>query len=140
MPSEDTGCHWQLFDFRGTGTWPELWPPVEWRAVSSSRILFSSTPCDRSVNRYNMVHGAFLAGYSENCACLFLMDRFGQQCGITISLALSYPGSARGGLMLEGEADLIRETGKLMFVRLTVLQGGETVIFGDSIIRKLPPQ
>lgn len=132
--------NWMLFDFRGTDTWPELWPPVEWQATSPARIRFRSMPGDRSINQYGMLHGAFLAGYAENCACLFLMERFGQQCGVTISLGLSYPGSARGDILLEGEADLIRETGKLMFVRISVAQNGETVIYGESVIRKLPRQ
>jgi acyl-coenzyme A thioesterase PaaI-like protein len=129
---------WQLLDYRGTGTWPEAWPPVAWRFESPTVVQFRVTAGSAHRNNVGTVHGAFLAALAENSMQLPMETR--ARGSITISLAYDYPAPATLDQEISGEVRVVRETGRLVFVTIDLFQGAECVLHGTGVLRKLPPQ
>lgn len=130
---------WRLFDFTGTATWPELWPPVPYRPTSATMIEFRLFPPDIALNRLGGLHGAFLAGLAENCFGLFVYENPKLAC-VTVSLSLDYPAAGQGGIEIQGELELMRETGRMQFLRIMLRQGEAILLHGTGVLRKLVQQ
>nr|WP_246351852.1 PaaI family thioesterase [Sphingobium subterraneum] len=136
IADETTG--WTLWDHGGSGEWPEQWPAVAWRPITQERIVCTLLPPAHAGNRLGYLHGGFLASYAETCLGLF-SEAQPDGCGtVTVSLHLDYPAPARVGLALTGEAELLRETGRMQFVRLDLRQEGALVLTASGVLRKVP--
>ena len=129
---------WLTWDYTGTGEWPEKWPPVRLRRDSERRILFQMTPGEDAANMLGGLHGGFLSSYAEHVLGIFVVPFDLPFQTVTISLNFDYPAGGFTGVLLEGEAELVRETGKLQFVRLTLSQQGQIVLIGNGVLRKVP--
>lgn len=129
---------WRLWDYSGTGEWPEQWPPVEWRAVDERRVAFRLVPPAHCGNLFGLLHGAFLAGVAEQCIGLFIEPKQGSESVVTVSLNLDYPAAGRTGVLLEGEAELLRETGRMQFVRVDLRQEDALIVSASGVLRKVP--
>lgn len=129
---------WLLFDFRGSGSWPDHWPPVHYRREADRLIRFRLMPPDRAVNQLGTLHGGFLAGIAENNMGLFLAGEDGSPPqAVAVSLSLDYCAPGRPGEVLEGELELVRDTFRMQFVRIMLMQQGEPVLQASGILRKL---
>lgn len=128
---------WALFDVRGTGTWAEQWEPIAYQSVGSDRITFRLVLRPGHGNRLGGVHGGFLAGLGEHCLGMLAEARTPRLDTVTISVAFDYPSGAVTTLPLDGEVELLRETGRMMFVRLLIRQEERVVLSGSGTLRKL---
>ena len=129
---------WLLWDCRGTGQWPEQWPPVRLRRVDDRHIRFEVMPPAAAGNALGGLHGAFLAGYAEHVLGLFVVPFDLPLDVVTVSLNFDYPAGGRVDQLLEGESELVRETGRMQFIRLTLFQNNEPVLIGNGVLRKVP--
>ena len=91
-------------------------------------------------NRTGALHGGFLAGFADHAyfAALFVIGRPAQIFAVTVDLTMQYCGAARVGPMLRAEVELLRETGRLMFMRLALYQDDELVGASSATLRKAP--
>ena len=129
---------WRLFDFRGSGSWPEYWPPVEYHREGERLIRFRLMPPPRAVNALGTLHGGFLAGVAENSMGLFLYDECGGlPLAVMISLSLDYAAPGKAGVLLEGELELIRDGYRMQFLRMTLLQEGTPIVQANGILKRL---
>ena len=129
---------WLLWDCRGTGQWPEQWPPIRLCRLNDHRIRFEVMPPVSAGNMLGGLHGGFLASYAEHALGIFVVPFDLPIQTVTISLGFEYPAGGRVDQMLEGEAELIRETKRMQFVRLTLSQNGEAILIGSGVVRKVP--
>lgn len=92
------------------------------------------------VNWLGALHGGFLATFADHVyfAALGAMGRPEQAAGVTIDLVMQYCGPGRIGPDLRAEVELLRETGRMMFMRLTILQEDELVAASSATVRKAP--
>ena len=129
---------WRLLDFRGSGSWPEYWPPVEYRQEEERLIRFRLMPPPRAINPLGTLHGGFLASVAENSMGLFLLDESaGMPSAVMISLSLDYAAPGKAGVMLEGELELTRDGYRMQFLRMTLLQEGAPLVQASGILKKL---
>ncbi len=128
---------WLLFDVSGSDTWPEQWEPIPYRADGDGRFTFRLQPPPHSGNRLGGIHGAFLAGIAEWCMGLPFYHRSAQAGIVTISLAFDYPAGGVITLPIEGKIELVRETGRMMFVAVSIRQGDALLLHGHGTLRKL---
>ena len=128
---------WSLFDLRGTGTWPEHWEPVAYRSLRDGCYALRVPLQPQFGNRLGGVHGAFLAGLGEHCLGVPYNAAGLGSGNVTVSLAFDYPAGATTALPLDGEVELLRETGRMMFLRLLFRQGDDVVLSGTGTLRKL---
>ncbi|MGE4431364.1 MAG: PaaI family thioesterase [Sphingobium sp.] len=135
---DGNGQGWRLFDFRGSGTWPDHWPAAEYRRETDRLVRFRQMPPETAVNHFGTLHGAFLAGVAENALGLFLAkEGQGPVPAVTVSLSLDYAAPGKAGMLLEGELELIRDSYHMQFLRLTLSQDGAPVLHGSGILKKL---
>ncbi len=88
-------------------------------------------------NRLGGLHGGFLACYAEHCLGI-LVEPFDVPIStITISVNIDYPNGGSTGQMLKGRAELVRETGRMQFVRLELFQDAQVLVIASGVVRKV---
>lgn len=128
---------WRSWDFGGSGLWPALWPSVNYRQTSASMIEARLDMPDVAGNRLGHVHGGFLASLGEHLLGVFMEARgAGDKC-VTVSLSFDYPAPLQRQLPLEARIELVRETGRMQFVRVELAQGAAIGLHGIGTVRKL---
>jgi len=89
-------------------------------------------------NRAAGLHGGLMAGFADHAFFMALgaMGRPELVGGVTVDLSMQYFGAGAIGPDLEAEVELLRETGRLLFMRMTLLQGGVAIAASSATIRK----
>lgn len=137
MSDEAADADWRSWDFGGSGLWPELWPAVAFRAAGANVIEARVEMPDVAGNRLGHVHGGFLASLAEHLLGVFMEARgAGDKC-VTVSLAFDYPAPLQRQLPLDARIELMRETGRMQFVRIELAQGATIGLHGIGTVRKL---
>ncbi|MDX3908644.1 MAG: PaaI family thioesterase [Sphingobium sp.] len=104
---------------------------------SPSRITFRIDLPELAGNRLGGLHGGFLASVAENCLGLFLALEGRARDAVTVSLSFDYSAAGQVGAPVEGELELIRETGRMQFLRIVLRQGDTVLLHGQGVLRKL---
>lgn len=110
------------------------------RADGDNRALVGLETRTSHRNRLDTLHGGFIAAFADHAffGGLWAMGHVEQINGMTIDLSMQYLGVGRVGSPLMAEVELLRETGRLMFLRMTIRQDGEPVAASTATIRKAP--
>ena len=100
------------------------------------------TPERRHSNLRDNVHGGAMLGFID--VALFAASRsFGlitAGSAVTLDLSVQFIGGGRIGELLEAQVELLKETGRLLFLRGLVVQGEEKVASFSGTIRKSSPK
>ncbi|UZW56852.1 PaaI family thioesterase [Sphingobium sp. JS3065] len=107
-------------------------------AAGKATVMLESLPSH--ANRLGALHGGFLAGFADHAyfAALAAMGRPEQAAAVTVDLAMQYCGSGKVGPTLRAEVELLRETGRLMFLRLTIFRDDGLIAASTATVRKAP--
>lgn len=94
--------------------------------------------CSGHRNRLDTLHGGFFAAFADHAyfGGLWAMGHKEQMNGVTIDLSMQYLGAGKVGPDLFAEVELLRETGRLMFLRMLLTQDDEPVAASTATIRK----
>lgn len=94
----------------------------------------------RSCNVMRGLHGGFLAAMAEKTLFLplFVAGRIGQGGVVTIDFSLQYLIGGDTEKPLLARVELLRETGRMAFVRGELTQDGEALVAYAGTLRKLP--
>lgn len=129
-----------------------------WRAVDPSRFnsqlgqlsvkldgdlaRVRMTPERRHSNLRDHVHGGALLGFVD--VAMFAACRgFGvlsAGAAVTLDLSTQFIGGGRIGEPIEAQVELLRETGRMLFVRGLVVQGEERIAAFSGTLRKSTPK
>jgi acyl-coenzyme A thioesterase PaaI-like protein len=110
------------------------------RADSATKALVGLETRSGHRNRLDSLHGGFLAAFADHAyfGGLWAMGHVEQVNGVTIDLSMQYLGSGKVGPDLFAEVELLRETGRLMFLRMLIKQDGQLVAASTATLRKAP--
>ena len=110
------------------------------RAETATKALVGLETRSSHRNRLDTLHGGFLAAFADHAyfGALWAMGHQGQVNGVTIDLSMQYLGAGKVGPDLLAEVELLRETGRLMFLRMLITQEGEPVAASTATLRKAP--
>jgi acyl-coenzyme A thioesterase PaaI-like protein len=91
-------------------------------------------------NRLDTLHGGFLAAFADHAyfGGLWAMGHVSQVNGVTIDLSMQYLGAGKVGPDLFAEVEVLRETGRLFFLRMLIKQDGQAVAASTATVRKAP--
>lgn len=89
-------------------------------------------------NRLDTLHGGFLAAFADHAyfGAVWIMGHQAQVNGVTLDLTMQYLGAGKVGPDLLADVELLRETGRLLFLRMLITQEGEAVAASTATIRK----
>nr|WP_218036547.1 PaaI family thioesterase [Sphingobium sp. EM0848] len=106
--------------------------------AGKATVMLESAPSH--ANRLGALHGGFLAGFADHAyfAALAAMGRPEQAAAVTVDLSMQYCGSGKIGSILRAEVELLRETARLMFLRLTIHQDENLIAASTATVRKAP--
>lgn len=114
--------------------------PIQYRRVGKGKAQarFLANP-DKHSNPLGGVHGAFQAAFAELCLGLPLVVENTLPAGgcVTVDLSLQYYANSAPGEPLIADVELVKETGRMAFVRGTLSQGGTLMTGFNAIMRKL---
>ncbi|KKW91130.1 phenylacetic acid degradation protein [Sphingobium chungbukense] len=107
-------------------------------AECQATVMLETRPSH--ANRLGALHGGFLAAFADHAlfAGLAAMGRPEQAAAVTVDLTMQYCGSGKVGPHLRAEVELLRETGRMMFLRLTLHQDEELIAASTATVRKAP--
>lgn len=110
------------------------------RAESPTRALVGLETRSSHRNRLDTLHGGFLAAFADHAffGALWAMGHKAQIDGVTIDLSMQYLGAGKVGPDLFADVEVLRETGRLFFLRMLISQDGQPVAASTATIRKAP--
>jgi uncharacterized protein (TIGR00369 family) len=89
-------------------------------------------------NRLGVLHGGFIAAVADHAgfAALKALGRPEQLGGVTIDLQVQFLDSGQIGPALFADVEILKETGRLFFVRMTFRQEDALVAAATATLRK----
>ncbi len=90
-------------------------------------------------NRLGALHGGYIAAVADHVgfAALKALGRPEQLGGVTIDLQVQFMGSGKVGPALFADVEILKETGRLFFVRMTFRQEDALVAAATATLRKV---
>lgn len=89
-------------------------------------------------NGLGYLHGGFLMSFVDMAMFAIIRPRFGKDEGaVTLSCATDFLSGGMPGAPIEAHGEVLKETGKLFFVRGLVTQGGANVCSFTGTMRKI---
>ncbi len=133
---------WKRWQFRDSTRFNASLGPLQVRMESNIARVRMMPRHDHSNMRDN-VHGGALLGFMD--VALFAASRgfgcIGAGGAVTLDLSAQFIGGARIGIPLEAHIELLRETGRMLFLRGLIVQEGEPTIasFTGTLRKSTPP-
>jgi uncharacterized protein (TIGR00369 family) len=132
---------WMRWGFTDPSRYNSFLGPMMVR-IEGGIALVRMTPERRHSNLRNNVHGGTLLGFID--VALFAASRsFGlitAASAVTLDLSTQFIGGGRIGEPIEAQVELLRETGRLLFLRGLIVQGDEKIMSFSATIRKSVPK
>lgn len=110
------------------------------RGEGSAKAIVMLETRSSHANRLGSLHGGFLAGFADHAyfAGLAAMGRPEQVGAVTVDLSMQYCAAGKVGPPVQAEVELLRETGRLMFMRLTICQDDGLIASSTATLGKAP--
>ncbi|WP_326525624.1 PaaI family thioesterase [Sphingomonas sp.] len=139
---EDDPDHpgWQRWRATDPTRFPSLLGPLSVR-VDDGVARVRMTPERRHSNLRDHLHGGALLGFIDMamfaaCRGLGVLDA---GTAVTLDLSTQFIGGGAIGVAVEARVELLRETGRMLFVRGLVVQGDATIAAFSGTLRKSTP-
>ncbi|MEJ7934099.1 PaaI family thioesterase [Sphingobium sp. AN558] len=119
-------------------TFLALLGPVYSRPDGERRAIVELEPRPEHRNRAGALHGGFIAGFADHAlfSGLVAMGHEAMTDSVTVDLSIQYMAAGSFGEPLRAEVELIAETGRLLFMRMTLVQAGRPVAAAAGTLRK----
>ncbi|MGN6374433.1 MAG: PaaI family thioesterase [Sphingomonas sp.] len=138
---QDASDHpgWAVWDLDDPTRFNGLIGPLLLR-VEDGVARVRMTPERRHSNLQDDLHGGALLGFVD-CVLFAAAQGFGLETvaqAVTLDLSVQFIGAGAIGEPLEARVELLRETGRLLFLRGLVVQGDGLVANFSGTVRKPP--
>jgi uncharacterized protein (TIGR00369 family) len=132
---------WKRWQFSDRSRYNAFLEPLLVRVQEGTARVRMMPRHDHS-NMRDHVHGGALLGFMD--VALFAASRglgvLSAGGAVTLDLSAQFIGGARVGVALEARVDLLRETGRMLFLRGLIVQEGEpTIASFTGTLRKSTP-
>ncbi|MET0430069.1 MAG: PaaI family thioesterase [Microvirga sp.] len=111
-----------------------------WQRRDGQTLRLGLLTGDRHANRNGVVHGGVILALIDHGLGMISLDRTGCSRQATISLNVQFVSPAIMGDFLELDADVIRQTRSIVFLRGTLRAGSRVVATADGIWKILDSQ
>ena len=125
---------------RGAGGYTASIAPLWVRGAAGAGRTVGFIADARHVNYQDTVHGGALMTFADIALGWIAADAIGHGKCVTAQLALQFVASPRVGEFVHCEAELVRRTAQLVFVRGLIRAGDRVVASADGIWKILTPK
>jgi acyl-coenzyme A thioesterase PaaI-like protein len=91
-------------------------------------------------NNADFLHGGFIMAYADMVYFAIAWRRLTKGNAVTLTSNYEFTGAGVPRVPLQAVGQVIRETGKLIFVRALLSQNGEAVCMTSATLRKISPR
>jgi acyl-coenzyme A thioesterase PaaI-like protein len=91
-------------------------------------------------NGADFLHGGFIMSYADMVYFAIAWRSLEDVMSVTLTSTFEFVGAGRAGIPLEATGDVVKETGKLIFVRALITQNGDPVCMTTATLRKISPR
>ncbi|MDF0543429.1 PaaI family thioesterase [Sphingobium sp. H39-3-25] len=122
------------------GTFLTLLGDIYSHPEGESRAVVELEPRSSHLNRQGALHGGFLASFADHAyfSAMAAIGRPAQASAVTVDLSMQYLSAGTIDEVLRAEVELLGETGRLLFLRMTLKQGDRVVAASTATLRKAP--
>ena len=92
----------------------------------------------RHSNGLGYLHGGFIMSFIDMAMFSFIAPQLEKSAAVTLSCAADFLSAGRVGEPIEAHGEILKETGKMLFVRGLVTQAGQNVASFTGTMRKVP--
>lgn len=132
---------WKSWSFQDPTRFNHFLEPVAVK-LEGNVARVRMTPRHEHSNMRNTMHGGALLGFMD--IALFAAGRsfgiIGSGGGLTVDLSAQFMGGPKVGEPIEAHVELLRETGRMLFLRGLIVQDGETMASFSGTVRKASPK
>lgn len=134
--------HWQTMPMVAGRSFDAKMGAFEFRKVSTSNAQARFITNEDCRNIQHGLHGGFLAACAEQA---FYLPLYTDRCValgrvVTIDFNMQFLQGGEIGKDIIADIELLKETGRMGFIRGTLSQGGHCLCSFNATLRKLPPQ
>jgi uncharacterized protein (TIGR00369 family) len=116
----------------------DLLGPHYWRVNDAGDVECAMPTEEKHMNGLGFLHGGFLMAFIDQVLFAIARPRLSPTVGaVTLSCDTHFLGSGVPGKRLEGTGEILRETGKLLFIRGLLTQDGNSVCAFTGTLRKV---
>ncbi|BBD96854.1 PaaI family thioesterase [Sphingobium amiense] len=136
--SEGEGAGWIAWSDPEPDTFHVAIGGARGRVLGPAKALVALATRRDHRNRLGALHGGFLAAFADHAFFVGLsaMGHRAHMEGVTVDLSMQYLGAGVVGPDLMAEVEILRETGRLYFLRMVISQDGNPVAASTATIRK----
>jgi len=119
----------------------DLVGPHYYRTLDDGRVECALIGEEKHLNGLGFLHGGFIMAFVDMVLFSVARPLLSKTLGaVTLSCDTHFLGSGVAGTPLVGTGEVLRETGKLIFVRGLLTQDGAKVAAYTATLRKVPRQ
>ena len=142
MPPEliETGEHagWLRWDREPDGRFQSMLGAIYFRADGQGNV-HSRMPTERKhSNLLGYLHGGFIMSFIDMAMFAIIFPQLEKSGAVTLSCATDFLTAGVVGDPIEATGEILKETGKLLFVRGLVTQNSANVASFTGTMRKVP--
>jgi uncharacterized protein (TIGR00369 family) len=104
-----------------------------WRRREGEALRLALLTGDQHANRNGVVHGGVILALADHGLGMISLDRTGHSNQATISLNVQFVSPAALGDFVEVDAEVVRQTRSIVFLRGTLRVGSRVVATADGI-------
>jgi uncharacterized protein (TIGR00369 family) len=105
------------------------------------RVVLSGVMVERKhLNGSGAVHGGMIMSFVDFALFATANDALKMTPAVTITCNTEFVGAAREGVLLEARAEIVRETGSLLFLQGRISQSGDAVATFSGTLKKIRPR
>jgi uncharacterized protein (TIGR00369 family) len=131
---------WFIWDIRDPTRFNgQVFGQLRVRRDEDGRGRLRMFPERRNTNLNDNIHGGALLALADVAlfAAAYLQGRAGAGGAVTLDLNMQFLGPGRAGIVCDAVGEVLKETGRLVFGRGVIEQGGLTIAAYSGTLRKL---
>lgn len=142
MPTETTEddpfAGWKRAEGGAVGGFNDLVGRLYYRTGADGRIECRAETGPQHRNIVGSLHGGYLMAFIDQALFVITRPVLGPGDAVTLTCNTEFLGAAVPGKPLDATGEILRETGRLLFMRGLVTQDGSPVCAFSATLRKVP--
>ena len=128
---------WYRWRSRNEGRFHDLVGEMFFRSLPDGSVQCRMPTDKRHSNGMGFLHGGFLMSYIDMAVFAFIWPQLQKSAAVTLSCATDFLGSGIVGEPIDATGEVLKETGKMLFVRGLLKQGDNLICSFTCTMRKV---
>ncbi|MGB3722862.1 MAG: PaaI family thioesterase [Pacificimonas sp.] len=131
---------WSTWREMDEGRFSDTIGPVYFRENASGGYDCRSLTDKSHSNMQGFLHGGYLMAFIDQVMFACARPALSGGRAVTLTCNTEFVGAGTFGEPLDGSGEIVRSTGRTVFLRGLVTQGGETICGWSGVLRKFKPK